>query len=100
MAQILAVFAELQRRLIGQRTKDAVAVRRRQGVRLGRPPQLQRKVVKQIIDARNSGEGWSSIACDSTHEAFPLRKAEPGGTQRQSEPCFCQTPGPDSSGTE
>ena len=27
MAQILAVFAELERRLIGQRTKDALAVR-------------------------------------------------------------------------
>ena len=62
MAQILAVFAELERRLIDQRMKDALAVRKRQGVRLGRPPQLARVVVNQIVDARNRGAGWSSIA--------------------------------------
>src|SRR5271165_5979441 len=38
MAQVLAVFAELERRLIGERTKAALAVKRAQGVRLGRPP--------------------------------------------------------------
>ena len=71
MAQILAVFAELERRLIGQRTKDALAVRKRQGVRLGRPPQLQRKVVKRIIDARNGGRSWSSIARDLDARGVP-----------------------------
>jgi len=32
MAQILSVFAELERRLIGERTKAALAVKRDQGV--------------------------------------------------------------------
>ncbi len=62
MAQVLAVFAELERRLIGQRTKDALAVRRAQGVRLGRPPTLPEAVVERILAAREAGEGWSSIA--------------------------------------
>lgn len=47
MAQVLAVFAELERRLIGQRTSDALAVRKAQGVRLGRPPVLPAEVVSR-----------------------------------------------------
>jgi DNA invertase Pin-like site-specific DNA recombinase len=35
MAQVFAVFAELERRLIAERTKAALAVKRSQGVRLG-----------------------------------------------------------------
>ena len=62
MAQVLAVFAELERRLIGQRTRDALAVRRAQGVRLGRPPVLPADVVADILDAHRAGAGWSTIA--------------------------------------
>jgi DNA invertase Pin-like site-specific DNA recombinase len=40
MAGMLAVFAALERDLIGERTRAALAVRRSQGVRLGRPPGL------------------------------------------------------------
>lgn len=38
VAGILAGLAQLERELIGQRTKDALAEKKRQGVRLGRPP--------------------------------------------------------------
>jgi len=61
MAQVLAVFAELERRLIGQRTRDAMAVRKAQGVRLGRPPVLPAEVVSRIVSARELGESWSAI---------------------------------------
>ena len=37
IANVMATFAQFERRLIGQRTKDALAVKKRQGVRLGRP---------------------------------------------------------------
>jgi DNA invertase Pin-like site-specific DNA recombinase len=49
MAQVLAVFAELERRLIGQRTNDALAVKRSQCVRLGRPPRLPDEVVRRLV---------------------------------------------------
>jgi DNA invertase Pin-like site-specific DNA recombinase len=47
MAGVLAVFAQLERRLIGQRTKDALARKREAGVRLGRP-----RVVSPQVEAR------------------------------------------------
>src|SRR6266487_1209992 len=40
MAHVLATFAQFERRLIGQRTREALAVKRSEGVRLGRPPTL------------------------------------------------------------
>lgn len=71
MAQVLAVFAELERRLIGERTKAALAVRRSQGVRLGRPQTLSQEVVRRIVDARSDGATWSSIANKLNDEEVP-----------------------------
>lgn len=71
MAQVLAVFAELERKLIGQRTRDALAVKRAQGVRLGRPPTLDPAVVARIVAERDGGAGWSAIARGLNTDATP-----------------------------
>jgi DNA invertase Pin-like site-specific DNA recombinase len=71
MAQVLAVFAELERRLIGERTRAALAVKRSQGVRLGRPRTLSDAVVSRIVKARQSGSTWSSIAKRLNDEGVP-----------------------------
>src|SRR5919197_6628041 len=47
MANVLATFAQFERRLIGQRTREALAQKKAQGVRLGRPPKLPRRVVSR-----------------------------------------------------
>jgi len=78
MAQVLAVFAELERRLIGQRTRDALAVRRAQGVRLGRPPVLPATVVERILAERRAGAGWSAIARGLDGDGVPTAQ---GGTR-------------------
>lgn len=57
LASVLAVFAQFERRLIGQRTKDALAVRRAQGVRLGRPPVVSTQLRARV--RRQRGRGWS-----------------------------------------
>jgi DNA invertase Pin-like site-specific DNA recombinase len=62
MAQILSVFAELERRLIGERTKAALAVKKSQGVVLGRPRTLPDKVVQRIVRERAKGRTWMAIA--------------------------------------
>jgi DNA invertase Pin-like site-specific DNA recombinase len=71
MAQVLAVFAELERRLIGDRTKAALAVKRGQGVRLGRPSTLSRGLVARIVAERSFGSTWTAIARGLNEDGVP-----------------------------
>jgi DNA invertase Pin-like site-specific DNA recombinase len=71
MAQILSVFAELERRLIAERTKAALAVKREQGVVLGRPRTLPDKVVRRIVSERGAGRTWTAIAEGLNRDRVP-----------------------------
>ena len=62
MASVLAVFAQFERRLIGQRTREALAVRRSQGVRLGRPPAIPPDLRWRINELHRSGLSLRQIA--------------------------------------
>lgn len=62
IALILAALAEFERRLIGLNTKQALAVKRAQGVRLGRPPALPSAVRARIRAERADGLAWRRIA--------------------------------------
>jgi DNA invertase Pin-like site-specific DNA recombinase len=62
MANVLASFAQYERRLISQRTKDALAVKRSQGVRLGRPMTLDPKVRARVRRLRSLGWTYARIA--------------------------------------
>lgn len=62
MANVMATFAQFERRLIGQRTKDALAVKKSQGVRLGRPPVLEDDVLELILTASDLGTSYAAIA--------------------------------------
>lgn len=55
MAGVLALFAQFERRLIGQRTRDALAQKRLAGVQLGRPVAISAQVASQIINLRAAG---------------------------------------------
>jgi DNA invertase Pin-like site-specific DNA recombinase len=71
MTQVLAVFAELERRLIGERTKAALAVKKAQGVKLGRPRTLPAALADRIRASHAAGGTWSAIARDLTAEGVP-----------------------------
>jgi len=58
LAGVLATFAQYERRLIGQRTRDALAVKRAQGHRLGRPVTLPVQVRRRVVRLRTR-HGWS-----------------------------------------
>jgi DNA invertase Pin-like site-specific DNA recombinase len=62
MANVLAVFAQFERRLIGQRTREAMAEKRKQGVRFGRPISLPADVRARIASEREAGKSLAAIA--------------------------------------
>jgi DNA invertase Pin-like site-specific DNA recombinase len=71
MANMLATFAQFERRLISQRTKEALAVKRANGVRLGRPPTIPRSVVRRIQRQRTKGHSFRRIAEDLNAAGAP-----------------------------
>ncbi|HXW80403.1 MAG TPA: recombinase family protein [Acidimicrobiales bacterium] len=71
MANVMASAAQWERRIIGQRTKDALAVKQAEGVRLGRPVTLPAEVIGRIISARQTGAGWSAIAAGLNSDGVP-----------------------------
>ena len=71
MANMLATFAQFERRLIAQRTREALAVKRASGVRLGRPPTLPQAVVRRIQRQRARGDSFRKIAADLNDTQVP-----------------------------
>ena len=62
LANVLASFAQYERRLISQRTKDALAALRAQGVTLGRPKAVSAVVAERIGQWRRCGATYRAIA--------------------------------------
>ncbi len=62
LAHVLAVFAPCERQLISQRTRAALARKRAQGVRLGRPPSMSPYAVERIRRERKAGNSLAAIA--------------------------------------
>lgn len=62
MANLLAALAQWERRLISERTKDALAERKEQGVQLGKPSPLPASTLGTIRRLRKRGFGARRIA--------------------------------------
>jgi DNA invertase Pin-like site-specific DNA recombinase len=62
MATILATFAQWERRLIGERTRAALAERRAAGVKLGRPRVLPDDIRERLMAERDEGRTLRAIA--------------------------------------
>lgn len=61
-AGMLLVMARTERRMIGQRTRDALAARKAAGVRLGRPVERSPEVVARVVAEREAGRSFRAIA--------------------------------------
>lgn len=70
-ANLMASVAQWERRIIGQRTRDALAVRRAQGVRLGRPPKISPQLAKRIRSMRTRGKTLQAICDQLNREDIP-----------------------------
>ena len=71
VANVMATFAQFERRLIGQRTKGALAVKKREGVKLGRPLSIPTATVNRIIKERKQGRSLRAIAQGLNDDEVP-----------------------------
>lgn len=69
VATIMAAVAQWERRAIGVR--EALAVKRAQGVRLGRPTVLGADIAARLVATHKAGAGWSEIARTLNSEGVP-----------------------------
>ena len=96
VANVMASAAEWERETIGARTKDALEVKRAQGVRLGRPRTLPLEVLERISRDRVQGMTLRAIAdaltadevsragFDGDHQATKDRGWQRHGSTRRS----------------
>jgi len=69
---LLLTMARFEKRLIGQRTRDALAVKKAAGVRLGRPPPpCPPDIVDRILQQRRAGHSYPHIATQLNNEQVP-----------------------------
>ena len=61
MATISATFAQLERKRIGERTREALAVKKSQGVQLGAPQTIALEVRQYIIEQVGAGKGYREV---------------------------------------
>lgn len=62
MANVMAAFAQFERRLIGQRTREALAQRRAEGVRLGRVRVVAPELEQRVRTMKADGMTFRAIA--------------------------------------
>ena len=77
VATVFAAVAQWERRVIGLRTKEALAVKRSQGVRLGRPPAVPANVLARIRDLRDSDLTYRQVADELAREGVPTPHGGP-----------------------
>ena len=76
LAGVLAVFAQLERRMIGERTAVALAEAKKRGVRIGRPPGFKSnrtppEARELIVRRRAEGLSYRQIASELTGAGMP-----------------------------
>ena len=77
LANVTASVAEWERKIIGTRTREALAARKAAGVRLGRPRQLDPAVADRIRAERASGATFQAIADGLNAEGITTPTARP-----------------------
>lgn len=73
-ANVLASAAQYERELIGQRTREGMAQRKAEGVRLGRPNEIDPAVRERILRMRADGMRVSHIARALSQEGVPTAR--------------------------
>lgn len=77
IAAVLAALAQWERRIIAQRTKDALAVHKQQGGKLGRPRAIAESVRERIRGERALGRSFRQIAAALDADGVPTGHGAP-----------------------
>ena len=75
-ANIIISGSQYERRLISQRTRDALAAKRARGERLGAAPALPPDVTRRIIAERSQGRTFQAIADGLTGDDVPTARGK------------------------
>ena len=67
---MFASVARFERDRISERTREALAVKRAQGVRLGRPSSISDEIVERIVTERAQGQSLRNIADGLTRDGI------------------------------
>jgi DNA invertase Pin-like site-specific DNA recombinase len=78
LIQVLALFDEMERKLLGEREVKPEFTIRRPPPRLGRPSTLSPDIVERIVEQRKNGATWAAIADQLNEDAVPTAQ---GGKQ-------------------
>lgn len=81
LANVMASAAQWERRLIGQRTREALAIRKAQGVQLGRRPYPLDDLAQRVQAMRNEGLTLAAIAETMNADGEPTLKGSPMWTR-------------------
>ncbi len=71
VANVMASFAQFERRMIGLRTKEALAIKKAQGVRIGRPPATEESAIQRMSVLREAGLSYREVARSLDEEGHP-----------------------------
>lgn len=74
---MFASLAQFERDRISERTREALAVKRAQGIKLGRPVVLPPAVIKRIHKEREAGRSLRAIAAGLTADNVPTARGGP-----------------------
>jgi DNA invertase Pin-like site-specific DNA recombinase len=74
VVDVVAAAAQFESKRIGERVRDAHAVRRSQGKRAGQAPILPREIRERIYNDHVAGASFSAIARDLNDEGVPSAK--------------------------
>ena len=71
MANVMASAAQWERRIIGQRTREALAIRRQEGFRLGAEPMISEEIATLIVSERRGGATLQGICNHLNEQGVP-----------------------------
>ena len=75
-ANIIISGSQYERRLISQRTRDALAAKRARGERLGAAPALPMQITRRIITERREGRTFQAIAEGLMVDGIPTARGK------------------------